>query len=161
MESTACWRYSNSLYCWRYSRIIHSAMGGTRWSVTKTFDNFKTVRIRMLKYSLLGNCMILVEKAGPATTVESITLVPNDIRGMTGHLINDCVAVDGLGGFGTRHFGALQTYIASSATNYLGPFRKESVLLLADLKRLTNSELLYTHSTIYFIYYSHSFQYRW
>lgn len=84
--------------------------------------------------------MILLEKAGPATSVESMTLIPNDIRGMVGHLINDCVTADGLGGFATRQFGNLRTYIARSPTNYLGPFRKEFFPPLADLKRLTNTE---------------------
>lgn len=82
--------------------------------------------------------MVLLEKAGPATGVKSIRLIPNDIRGMVGDLINDFVAVDGLGGFATRQLENLQTYIARPPTNYFGPFRKESVLMLADRKRLTN-----------------------
>ena len=69
--------------------------------------------------------MISVELAGHTTEVTVVHVVPDQIRGMAGWVISQCIgAGGGLGGFVTGHFGNLVNQMNRPTTNLAAPLRK-------------------------------------
>ena len=77
--------------------------------------------------------MVWVEIAGP-TQPHTVMLVPDQIRGMAGWVVEQCVAMTALGGknggFTTWGLTALVNFVLEPTTRYSSPFyRKASNLL--------------------------------
>ena len=71
-----------------------------------------------------GTCKITFEIAGPSLSPFLSPLIPDDIRGMAGWVIDQCVTRSGIGGFVTNKIINMVNYISEPATNFQGPFRK-------------------------------------
>lgn len=80
--------------------------------------------------SFLGLCMVSVELGGP-TIPQTVRLRPNDVRGMAGWAIDQCV-IDGAGsgGFVTKGLLNLINYVADPATDIIAPYRMSASALL-------------------------------
>ena len=79
-----------------------------------------------LSYSYLaGNCKIWVEVAGPATP-QTYEAIPNEIRGMAGWVVDECVRSGemGFGGFATRDISTLTQYVTKPDTKISRAYRK-------------------------------------
>ena len=80
-----------------------------------TMNGFNTKALGCL-LSKTGNCHISVEHAGPDFAAPTtIRIIPDEIRGMAGHVIDQCVLYEnGIGGFVTKGFAHLLEYIRIS-----------------------------------------------
>ena len=75
--------------------------------------------------NLIGNCMITLEQAGPSPNPGPIMISPDDVRGMAGYVVQQCVADGGgVGGFVTASFENMIDYILNPDTDINGPYRK-------------------------------------
>ncbi|CAO1602366.1 hypothetical protein XANCAGTX0491_005979 [Xanthoria calcicola] len=64
-----------------------------------------------------GGCMISVEVAGPQP-YQTYTLVPNQVRSLASHIINECVGRGGkVGGFATLDIGRLIEFVIDPCTD--------------------------------------------
>ncbi|MCJ1452444.1 hypothetical protein MMC28_002787 [Mycoblastus sanguinarius] len=67
-------------------------------------------------HATYGGVVISVEVGGPSD-VQSISLVPNDIRGMAAYLANRCSGARYMGGFVTKGLGPLINYVTNPKMN--------------------------------------------
>ena len=83
--------------------------------------------------------MVSVELAGP-TIPHTMNLIPNDIRGMAGWVIDQCV-VDrtGSGGFVTKDLLNLIRYVVDPATDINAPFRMSTLFFSVTKAALTSN----------------------
>ena len=107
--------------------IQRGAPGPQRLPLTTTFGEYTlSLSIPRLSYDCgAGNCKIWVEVAGPAIP-RIYQVVPDEIRGMAGWVLAQCVggSGEGHGGFATKDISKLTAYITEPDTKLGGNYRK-------------------------------------
>ncbi|KAL6715431.1 hypothetical protein ACLMJK_006392 [Lecanora helva] len=84
-------------------------------------DEGGQVQLNELPYNVeYGGIVISVEIAGPVD-IDTISIVPNRIRGMAGHIANTCVGQRGMGGFITHKIQGLVDFVTDPMTNLDDP----------------------------------------
>ena len=67
---------------------------------------------------------MIVEASGP-TVSDTLTLVPDDVRGQAGLAVKKCVTeTGGVGGFVTLMIANLVNFVTAITTNLADPYRK-------------------------------------
>lgn len=75
-----------------------------------------------------GNCKIWIEIAGPATP-QIYKAIPDEIRGMAGWVVDQCVdgSAGGFGGFATKDISNLAAYVTEPDTKLSETYRKRAM----------------------------------
>ena len=107
--------------------------------------NLSTFLITFVLISTIDNCLISVEVAGPSRPVQSINIVPDQLRGMASWVLQQCVNNGRLAGFVTYRFSNMLNYISGLQTNLNIPFR---TYISRNVRALSSFELA---SETYFI----------
>ena len=124
-------RFACPLHCaWWCSRPSNPAIyNHVRWAAT-------VLETSSLSYSCwVGNCKIWVEIAGPATP-QIYEAVPNEIRGMAGWVVDQCVDSNGrgYGGFATKDISQLTAYVTEPDTKISQTYRKWAMYVVSASK---------------------------
>ena len=109
--------------------VIEDQEGGRAWAYELPFD------------VAFGGVWITVEVASPVS-IDSIPLVPNDIRGMAAYLANSCVGARGSGGFVTHRVQGLVDYVTDPMADIDAPEYPASTAFIT----LTMSSPQHAHS---------------
>ena len=81
--------------------------------------------------------MITLEQAGPNPSPGPIMISPDDVRGMAGYVIQQCVVEEGgIGGFVTANFSNMIDYILDPNTDINNPYRELIYTMLSKRKSL-------------------------
>ena len=91
----------------------------------------------LLEYS--GGAWLSVDVSGPVD-INSINVVPNDIRGMAGYVASQCVGRHGVGGFVTKKIQGLVDFVTDPTSNIDDtPYPDSTAFLTLTLSTLQTS----------------------
>ena len=93
--------------------------------------NFSALNLeyRLPFLELFGDVSISIDVSGPVN-IDKLNVVPNDLRGMTAYVANQCLGRDRVGGFITKKIQGLVDFVTNPRSNINDPIYPDSTAFL-------------------------------